>query len=150
MVEYYDKFGKEITEGSLVLSDSADGAYCGFIKTIDNIFHFCYAGGYCAYNQIYPLIEMNLSTVQLLDVSLFNNQFHNCGNIRYCDDYGIDIKEGMSIFIGDRTGGTGGPIEKKGSDLFFGECSLSELFAPERKKFYNIVVVYIPRKYLTY
>lgn len=149
MIKYYDKYGKEVIEGSLLLSENKKGAYCGFAKNIENQLHFCYTGGYCAPNQIRPLHEMDLSKIILFEVSTFNNKFPKYGNAVYYDDYGIEIKEGMSIFIGNRSSGTGGPVDRKETDLFFNDCPLSELFISDTKKLLDIVVVYIPCNYLT-
>ena len=149
MVRYYDKNKKELYAGCMAVSERSDDyVSCGYIKRIENQLYFVHTDGYDAPNLRSLLSEMDLSKVSIFDVETFNEGVSSYNSCFY-DDNGINITEGMIIFTGYNGGGSGGPVEKQGPELFYYDYPLSETFTNRSDFCKDIVVVAIPKKYFS-
>lgn len=125
MIEYYDKNGCLIEEGSLLLYEKKTHFSFGMARLVKNQLCFIFANGIDAtvLDQFkVPLCEIDLSKIQILDIESFNASFDKKdGDIRYYDRFGLLIREKMGLFISDgHGGGNGSPIEKINGDFVFG------------------------------
>ena len=125
MIEYYDKNGCLIEEGSLLLYEKKTHFSFGMARLLKNQLCFIFANGIDAtvLDQFkVPLCEIDLSKIQILDIESFNASFDKKdGDIRYYDRFGLLIREEMGLFISDgHGGGNGSPIEKINGDFVFG------------------------------
>ena len=124
MIEYYDKNGYLIEEGSLLLYEKETDFLCGIARLVKNQLCFIYATGIdttVSDRFKVPLREMDLSKIQILDIESFNASFDKKGgDIRYYDRFGLLIREKMGLFISAGDGsGNGSPIEKINGDFVF-------------------------------
>ena len=125
MIEYYDKNGCLIEEGSLLLYEKKTHFSFGMARLLKNQLCFIFANGIDAtvLDQFkVPLCEIDLSKIQILDIESFNASFDKKdGDIRYYDRFGLLIREEMGLFLSDgHGGGNGSPIEKINGDFVFG------------------------------
>ena len=152
MIEYLDKFGTKIEAGNILLQHRDNGAFLGIVKEIDGLLCFCRQSYYDSEQGRQLLNQMDLSKISVLDVSKFNLQFKKTGLVQCFDINGIEIQEGMGLFIGNTNSGNGNIIEKHGNELVFG-------FGTERNPNYkslaklstlniDFIVEFIPTAYL--
>lgn len=107
MIEYFDRFGKKIQDGDFLLIHGDNDASVNIINQIDGLLYCCNPSYYGSEQGRQALHEVDLSKASVFDIDEFNRQFKKAGAVRYVDTNGIEIHEGMCMFIGTISSGCG-------------------------------------------
>lgn len=153
MIEYLDKFGKKIQDGDFLLVHRDDGAFVNITSQINGLLYCCDPSYYGSEQGRQALHEVDLSKVSVFDIDEFNRQFKKTGVVRYVDTNGIEIHEGMCLFIGSIHSGCGVLVTMHEGELSIESGTernpyFTSLAKVIKNQDFDFIVTFIPDKYL--
>ena len=153
MIEYFDSFGKKIQDDDFLLVHRDDGAFVNIISQINGLLYCCNPSYYGSEQGRQALHEVDLSKVSVFDIDEFNRQFKKTGVVRYVDTNGIEIHEGMCLFIGSIHSGCGVLVTMHEGELSIESGTernpyFESLAKVIKNQDFDFIVTFIPDKYL--